>query len=148
LQRAVTPNTRQPACRWGNGRRLVHAQMERSAEIRRPPDGQSRTRVFVGRSSYTCRWPNRKKGRSAGRLISGKLWKSSRKSARAPVPHEDNEGSGPKSQRPATKAADPSRSQPSSCAGSLSCWPRMRGTTTYSQATSGSAVMSTHSFSN
>ena len=30
--------------------------------------------------------------------------------------------------RLSTKAAEPSRSQPSSCAGSLSCWPRIRGT--------------------
>src|ERR1039458_10555967 len=45
-------------------------------------------------------------------------------------------------------AAEPSRSQPSSCAGSLSCWPRLRGTATKRQSSSGSAVMSPHSFSN
>jgi len=45
-------------------------------------------------------------------------------------------------------AAEPSRSQPSSCAGSLSCCPRLRGTTTNRQSSSGSAVISPHSFSN
>ncbi|MBM3880730.1 MAG: hypothetical protein FJ387_13610 [Verrucomicrobia bacterium] len=52
------------------------------------------------------------------------------------------------SQRDWTWAAEPSRSQPSSWAWSLSCWPRKRGTATNRHWTSGKAVMSTQSFSN
>src|SRR5262249_60543451 len=46
-----------------------------------------------------------------------------------------------------TYAADPSPTQPSSCAWSLSCWPRWRDTTTNSHLQSGSAAISPQSFS-
>src|ERR1019366_266238 len=45
-------------------------------------------------------------------------------------------------------AADPSRSQASSCAGSFNCCPRRRGTAMKRQCSSGSAVISPHNFSN
>jgi hypothetical protein len=54
---------------------------------------------------------------------------------------------GEKAQSPSRYAAEPSRNQPSSWAGSLSCWPRNRGTTRKRQSTSGREVMSLHSFS-
>src|SRR5258708_34952391 len=50
-------------------------------------------------------------------------------------------------QSASTYAAEPSRSHPSSCACSLSCWPRRRGTTKKSLEISGIAVMSLQSFS-
>lgn len=53
-----------------------------------------------------------------------------------------------KSQRLSTYSRLPSAAQASSSAGSLSCCPRIRGTTRYPQRRSGSAVMSPHSFSN
>jgi len=50
--------------------------------------------------------------------------------------------------RLSTCAAEPSRSHPSSCAGSFNCCPRIRETTRNRQLTSGNVVMSPHSFSN
>ena len=54
----------------------------------------------------------------------------------------------PQSQRDSMWAAEPSRSQPSIWACSLSCWPRRRETATKRVWTSGRMVMSPQSFSN